>query len=471
MSGICKLIILHLTENNQVFIRVNNWLTGATRLNENALIVKQKSEISHLLYPDHMVEVTMRIFTHTNPPLVTVDNGKIKSKYMYFFKILKERRILTRIRVLSLSDPRQISSRFKEWQANRQYELFLSKTFNFIDNLPRLMTYEQLSYCVMVPKPERTSIIQFIFLQPFDWITWILLIIFTFLAMIFLKILKSSQMRFLSAILANLVGQAVEFRHNRITLTFLLQFFIFATFQLSILYDAEITSAITERFEERRYSTFNDIIDSDEKFNFVMTSSFAKHLIDSEKFENIRDRVKYSISLNYSPKEIAEKKIVIIAMCDVAELHLSNLSNFYYVLPEKILPHYLQFDVALINPFLEKLQSIMNYAFEGGLPQAWEKLEKFSLNNDGLTEEFGEFESEQPLKLEELIQVFLILPVGLSLSLLVFLCEILYYKCQHISWTWIKIVISRKLVRFKGEIFENIKTVKNIRKRTIRPEN
>lgn len=317
------------------------------------------------------------------------------------------------------------------------------------------MTYVEQSMCVMVPLPKVISIMEFAFLKPFDFMTWLLFILSLLVAMFLWKFLKkesnsSTQWRFIFEILAVLVGQSISIRHKRLMMTILLQIFIFSAFYLRNLYEGIVTSVMTERFVEKRFSTFDELIESDENFKFQASDYFVSHMMNTSHYERIKDWLTFSV--NSSLQDLSKNRTVIITSCSVIDHYMSgshgknSASQFYYVLPEKLFPHYLHFDVGFFSPYIDKLQELMDRAFEAGLPQAWKKLHnQFIYTVLSENPKMSGNDEPKPLEFMDLYQIFMILPIGYALAFIAYLFEFVYHKYQHVSWTWVKIVVMRKL--------------------------
>lgn len=100
--------------------------------------------------------------------------------------------------------------------------------------------------------------------------------------------------------------------------------------------------------------------------------------------------------------------------------------NYYYILPEKFLPYYNRLEASFMNPYITRMQYYMDKAFEAGLPYIW-KVYSYSYFYKIKNVKRGK--DVTFLKLDDLYQVFSVLMIGSTISLLVFLSEIFSYEC------------------------------------------
>jgi hypothetical protein len=234
-----------------------------------------------------------------------------------------------------------------------------------------------------------------------------------------------SHWRFLSAILANLVNQSVSIGKNRLILIAMLQIFILSTYYLRNLYESDVTSVLTDRLSYQKFRTFDELLTSKENFSFMVDDDFLFHLKNHVKFDAARIVTKFT---NYS--HMAESNVVLVSVCSQldAALRKPNRASFhYFMLPEKMIPSYVQYDVGVISPYIDKWQTFMDYAFETGLTQIWERMYSDSVFGVTSREETYESSQVEPLSVRDVYKVFMILPIGLGIAFFVFLCEILYH--------------------------------------------
>jgi hypothetical protein len=137
---------------------------------------------------------------------------------------------------------------------------------------------------------------------------------------------------------------------------------------------------------------------------------------------------------NYSSS--AANNTVLIMKCDVDDdIFYSNshkfisghISDFYYILPEKLSFEYEFLTTGRYCPFLETFDDIMLRVFESGIRQHWPLL--LPQSSERIDFEQISFDNEEfLLTMEDLKYIFALWGVGIAVSLLGFISEWLVYK-------------------------------------------
>lgn len=432
-------------KNSMVNINVQDFQFCRTRFSVNALAVR-RTEISRL-FPSQIQGYIFRVLYHLRLPFAHFENNILYTAYNSFVSTFCKKYGLKMY--AEAAEIMNYAERIPEMR--ELFDLILTNALRFSDMLPSLMVYEELAACILVPLPQRTSIVQLIFFMPFDKIVWFLLIGSIIFAMVCWKFLSTSDScwRFLWANCANIVDQSVSMHSNRLVLIILLQTFVFATLYVRLLYEGLVTSVMSERFEEKRFTKIDEVFTSDLNFTIYVTETFGTYLL--QKYDYLENRLVYDTK-NTTAAEFAEDHSILVTSCEIAELAMNQNNDenpawrYYYVLDEKLQPYFQTMDVYKASPYLEKLQELMDRCFESGLTNAWRIAHRMSIF--GILGKMEPKENNaEPLKLEDVQQIFYILPIGWFLALLVFIGEILYQKTRHISMTWLKIVMRRKFSR------------------------
>lgn len=413
------------------------------------LILKRRA--SPIIYPDRSRNAVYKILAFKRPPLVHSRGKKTVSRYFYFFDTLAKIQNSTLVYEWQNNsfEPIEIQKVIHTKKLQRAFHIALIHV-NMLESYPKLEIYEEDPYCIVVPL-RRFTIVQAIFFAPFDKTTWILLFVSVVVAVLGWKLLQksdaSSHWRFLSEMLANMVAQSLSLRSKRKVLLLLLQIFIFSIFYLRNLYEGVVTSIMSERSDFIKYQTFEKLLESNSDVKLFLSKAFF--MKNYSKLERWQDRIYFDTELK-TPFEMAESNFVIINICSEIELFmkLRGGEEFYYMIPEKINNQLLKLDVGFTNPYLERWQLIMDRAIETGLMQIWKKFHKNAINPIMSRASGDENNDAVPLSIKDLYQVFLIVPFGLVLALLIFLIELFYHDCvSKLSINLLKSILCRKNVK------------------------
>jgi hypothetical protein len=328
----------------------------------------------------------------------------------------------------------------KNYWMDRTMDLTFNSAFSHPESqYPKLLTYDETAYCAFAPVNSKHKLYRFILFEPFESITWMLLILTIVSCVAVWKLFRGhgavdSHWLVGVAISATFINQGVNFSNrNHTVLNILFHLIIFLIFVLSNAYEGAITSFMIQPPPEHRLETFDQILASD--YDIMTDGIFSDAVSDSKDFMAIKSRINDSIrSLGMSyGTEIKRQHYVFIMQCDQAELELKRkfptgekISDYYYLLPERIMKNFVRLEASYLNPFIERLQYYMNLCFQAGLPQIWKiHTSKDVMNNPNQQSSI----EEDLLNLESMKIVFAILLAGLSTSLLILLCEIFYQNC------------------------------------------
>ena len=294
----------------------------------------------------------------------------------------------------------------------------------------KINTYDENGYCALIPIPPRLSLLSFL-LAPYDVTSWILLFLSLSISAFVWKLLRrpspssDSTLHFLFGIIAFFFGNSIPFRHNRRMQVVLLQLIIFMTFIMGNAYQSLIISLMSSSRDGVRFKTFDEMFSSDLKFevdpmfyNIIFKS--GDPLVNRMKKSRIRQ-------INYQSYQ--GQNYAIIGRCDSFHFEMfhetnSNVSRYFYLLPEKKLNFYEKFPLRPFSPFYDYLQSKYDTVFESGIRQFWKdklKIPKYSEDE----RQIASFKNEEYLlKMVDISGVFYILLFGYAVSIFVFILEL-----------------------------------------------
>lgn len=98
----------------------------------------------------------------------------------------------------------------------------------------------------------------------------------------------------------------------------------------------------------------------------------------------------------------------------------------FYTMPDCPLPCFIVYGLRYGSPYLNRLNSIIHHLFQAGILQYWSRTEEHNVDRRRL----GAIENKErkPLNMKNLQEMFYVLGIGLFISTVVFVLEILYHK-------------------------------------------
>jgi len=331
-------------------------------------------------------------------------------------------------------------SLLERFWVNRGMHLTLNTATIFDTPEPKLLTYETTGYCALVPIPPKISLTQFIFIKPFDGLTWMFLALSVVGCVGVFRMFRGrgavdSPWLLGYGMFVYFIGQGVDFsRQNRMVLTILLQLIILMIFVLSNAYEGVITSFMIQPMRENRMESIDDLLASD--YEILTDEAFAFHIREFQELQKLKSRMNTSgvYVSNRHEELIVQQHYVFIRNCEIAEYDLNvplsngrKLSDYYYLLPERFFTRFVFLEASYWNPFLERLQYYMDMCFQAGLHHFWNIMAK-ELNHIEIPENTTSDEVKL-LKFEDLQQAFSILVIGYILATLVLIVEIFLHDC------------------------------------------
>lgn len=390
---------------------------------------------SKIIFPDKLKNLNgyaYKVVIHQQPPRLVIENRTIRTPLSNFLSIIGKVQNAT-FNFFAINDYRDLAI---VWE-KRQMDLTLNDAIAYpTAQYPKLLTYEETGYCALVPRPPKVPMSEMIYVKPFDMYTWMLLIFTITCCGVVWKMFHGrgavgSHWLLIYGIFVMFIGQGVDYsRRNRMVLSILLELIILMIFVLSNAYEGVITSFMIQPIQENRLERFDQILAG--KYEIMTDEAFAWTVKDSKEFQAVKSRINTSAVQMHSRYgyELIRQKYVFIRNCYIAEHDINSkitadmsVSDFYYLLPERIINYYVRLEASYFNPFIERLQYYMDLCYQAGLPHLWK-----IYSSDGASKKSNQQSSPEPdiLHLADLLQVFYILFIGYSVAALFLLIEIFF---------------------------------------------
>lgn len=211
-------------------------------------------------------------------------------------------------------------------------------------------------------------------------------------------------------------------------------------------YQVFVTSFMLHPLQHDLLKSNDELFESNIKINdisvqavFQYNSKYQKAL----KENRIKSFFTYDDS-NWAKKALQENIAVISHIC----LGSGESWNGMYQIPEMIRVRY-DLYTPPYDPYIEKIQKLMDQSFESGLPTAWQKFYSSERSQyHPIAKTVSMEEEKDVLDFDSLAPFFLIPIIGCSIAAFAFLCEIFYHDfLSNITQAYLR----RKL----GRCFEN----------------
>lgn len=179
-----------------------------------------------------------------------------------------------------------------------------------------------------------------------------------------------------------------------------------------------VESDLTIGVHNRHIRLFNRSLD---EYSYNLLKNRIKILNDKKIGEIITKRqFQYAVLLR--------KLDLLIISRDVS--NMENGRPLFRILPECPFPGSIVYGLRYGSPYLNKLNSILHHLNQGGILQHWAKSEEFKNQNPYNPDNNKELKS---LTLGNLQELFIVWAIGLTVSTIVFLIEILYNVKHRIN--------------------------------------
>ncbi|CAH0399921.1 unnamed protein product [Chilo suppressalis] len=202
--------------------------------------------------------------------------------------------------------------------------------------------------------------------------------------------------------------------------------------------DGIITSAITYPRYISKINTFQELVNSNltlgvyerhaDMFNISLTAS------DRERLKN-----RIEIVNNKKVKQLIEHRnfhyALLLRKTDALSISrkIKNMENgrpIYQVMADCPIPCYIVYGLRNGSPYLRKIENILHHLYQGGITNYWLETENYKV-----AQILFDFESKtlKSLSLANLWSVYVVWTIGISLSSLAFLLELLIHYCYNKS--------------------------------------
>lgn len=232
-------------------------------------------------------------------------------------------------------------------------------------------------------------------------------------------------------------------------------------------YQGMVTSFMTEKFTYHKFKTFDEVMQSDHKM--LVGSHFDVLMHDNENYKSAMAAGRVEILIESEMfvdfQKLAAENYALVFTCDYSKYYIGQLvvARNYYMMDVQLFSFFKFFDAGVMNPFIDRLQNIMNRCYEAGLPQIWDVY--FNIKNR--VESTAVF--FEVLGFQEVLPIFVILLFGNLLAIFVLILEIFYHDFLSqilLAVSWRR--LNHKTVKLNNK--NNIKRKKlRVRKIRVRP--
>lgn len=318
-------------------------------------------------------------------------------------------------------------------------------------------TFDTEGFCALIPIPPRNSFLKYI-LTPYDWMSWMFMIISIAICATIWKVFKYQPAGFavnhpglvIFGIVANFLGQSISLRHSRWYHALVIQTFAFMMLILGNAYQSLLISLLSISRNGTRITTVNEMMEGN--YNFMFDKLYHWLTTETELETTIYNlsNIIYLPNVLENHESLADNNTVLIIRCDMAheliysenyETNFTKVSDYYYILPEKLLTMYENFMTSRFCPFTERLEDISLQVFESGIKQHWKILMRKLTDQIDLDISYI-INEDYMLKMTDLKNVFFIHLFGMFVALAVFLLELILHK-----FNWSMMCFLRKLIK------------------------
>jgi hypothetical protein len=240
-------------------------------------------------------------------------------------------------------------------------------------------------------------------------------------------------------IFAGFLGQSFSFRHFRWFQLTVVQIFMFAVVILGNAYQSLLISLLISARDDPKISTIDEMLAKD--FNFMSDITFHGAMRKFHSNNSMNSKLSISMEAlgpNFDFQLSAANKSVFVFPCDLVEemfisrnpnASVAHVSSSYYILPEKFFSFFISLLTTRYSPFNEKLEEFSLRIFESGVKSYWKVLlmlteEKINLEQLAIDNE------EDIIKIADLISVFHMWAIGVTVALVAFALEVLWEKSR-----------------------------------------
>jgi hypothetical protein len=430
----CKVFNFGILFNidGQPHVRVTNHFFNDTKTYPKL----KRTELAEKIFPDKLKDMNKhkyRAYVQITLSNDDKQHNRVTTKYMYFLQEVAkiQNAKVTEIRNYE-KDYSSLYNIARNTLLKQDAELVMSEVVQVEPSFPKLHSYDESYFCAVIPKTNVPHVARQIFLR-FQKDFQTLYIYACMIIMVFILWLfrnhgaNNSHWRAPFVIWASLYEQHLDNRATKRVFVFMMQLITTGLYLRSMYINAIISSHMTVPDVDLSYKTWDDLVQSSE--NFGVGKNFHRLMKFNEQFRMLEDQGRITILNNTEDTVKSFKGNVTICNCDLVPIFLKSKhlkADSFYILQQKLEPHFNQLEAGYLNPYLSRLQQYMNWAFEGGLTQIWEQL--FNGKMFGVLKNDYEKDGDQYLKWKEIRVAFLQLHVGLFLSIIAFIGEHVWFR-------------------------------------------
>ena len=359
---------------------------------------------------------------------------------------------------------------FRDVLHNQLIDLTLNTIFTVKTSAHRkvINTYDQNSYCAIIPIPPPLTFLHFLF-TPFDGLTWTFIIASVVACAFVWYILNclwgetDSALYFIFGMIAVFLGQGVPFKPHHKWQKILIQLCMLMMFIMGNLYQSFIISSMSWSRDGIRLKTFEELFDSGA--DMFVTRKFYDIFNKSNEFDEALSRMEAVQSL--AVKDLIDSKKPMIGRCDTLEFMTKvdvkfDLGSHFYMLPDSMMPFYEKFVLARNSPFYEKLQTMHNFVFESGIRQYWKYLLEQENSAELNRNDLYFIREKYLLSLDDLYGLFYLLFGGWWISVFTFSVELVWSYLRHNVDYW-------KITKRVRKVFMTKNRAMQIRRTRVHP--
>lgn len=194
--------------------------------------------------------------------------------------------------------------------------------------------------------------------------------------------------------------------------------------------------------EVNQIKNFDELIESDKiiEVRHLILIALSNHTKYEQVIKNNRTILRENANFNDS-RQALSFECAEIDFYQFINFKNSWVENKYKIMGPSV-PSYPHFELGIFNPYQERLQELMDRSIEAGLPKMWNLNYDFYAYHIFHEDEEREKENgvkNEDLDLKSLIPMFFILPIGFTIALVAFLCEIFHHDfidkfSFHLFW-------------------------------------
>lgn len=456
-AGIINFGLLY-EQNMKVFVKVSNHFTKYKNEYNVEVLLRNRTGLhqssgylTSTVFPDKLQNLNgykYNIIYHIGMKDVHFTNRRdLVAKNLFFFESAAiSQNAYLKLIPIGASKPGSIFRIMRNLVQSNITFVTLDESFTEDDQTMKILTFEEKAICALIPSTIKKFHSKFS-IYPRDQYIVIVFAIALTAVYIVLRAYRSrgtvhSPGYLLYVVYANFIGQGLRQNRNmRRILIIMLQIFFFSSIFLKMMYESEITSQTIYYDSDEKYSNIENLIK--ERDSNVMIGSkvdvFLKTIDDRISSHNL---IKHEPGSFMRPYDYIKGNIGIFE-CIVTDKFLRTIpQNTHYLLPQKFMTSYYRLETATLSPFTERLQEIMNRAFDTGLTQKWNSLyltKLFGTRSGNLKSlEKRDKNHENLITFSGLMQLFTFVLYLYGTCILVFFCEIFWHgSLRHLSWALI----------------------------------